>query len=116
MKTLLVLVMLTLSFQFAQAEELSELEQNTLIIQSQITEMNAMQEALADVEDTHGLMSALGQTISQATLSLQHIQKTSDLKESRETVQELSVLITDFKGMDPLNRILGLHVNSELSF
>ncbi len=124
-----VLMFVTLSFHLAKATELpthgiplteasfsSELAQNINFIQKQIAELNAMQDAMANEEDTHGLMSAIGQTVEQAETSLKHIRKSSDLQESRETIQSLSSMKSDFKAMDPLNQILGLHVNGALKF
>lgn len=119
-------LLITLSFNLVQAEELpthgvlapakSEIEQNVQIIQAQMAEMNSMQDELSQVEDTEGLMGALGQTIAYADIKLQDIQKNKDTEESKETVLELRLLIQDFKGMNPLNRILGVHVSHELSF
>ncbi len=124
-----ILLALTFSTYWAQASDLpvhgvpadansqvSELNQNMLTIQKQIEEMNSMQEALADVEDTNGLISAIGQTVTQAELSLKHIRKTSNLKESQRLTTELASLISEFKATDPLNQILGLHVSDELYF
>ncbi len=96
--------------------QVSELNENVLTIQKQIDELNSMQDALADVEDTDGLMSAIGQTVTQAGLSLQHIRKTSDLKESQQVTLDLAAQISEFKAMDPLNQILGLNVSDELHF
>ena len=124
-----LLLAVSFSFHIAQASEIpahgipatdksskSELEQIIILIQSDIDEMDHMQDLLSNVDDTHGLMSALGQSIAQANLSLAHIQRTSDLKEARQTAHELNLLLIEFKGMDPLNEILGIHVNHELSF
>lgn len=115
-----ILIIVAISYHLAQAADSvhsrTELDQNITLIQKQMTELEVMQEFLADVEDTNGLMSAIGQTIDQAEMSLKNIKKNSDLNESRELKKSLSSLISQFKAMDPLNQILGAHVHRELNF
>ncbi len=129
LKIWLILLAVTFSSFLAQASELpshgtpideksqgSELAENILAIQLQIKEMNSMQDMLANVEDTNGLLSAIGQTITQAELSLANIRKNSSVVESRLLTNELTAMISEFKATDPLNQILGLHVSDELHF
>ena len=129
LKTWSLILTVTFSFHLALAAQIpthgvpadenslvSEFDQNMILIQNHINELNSLQESLADVEDTNGLMSAIGQTIDQAEISLKDLRKNLNLKQSRQVTRELSALISEFKATSPLNQILGVHVSSELTF
>ena len=124
-----LLMIVTLSFHLAKASEgsleiisnnealqSSELSQNIITIKTQLHALYQLQNSLSEIENTDGFMSALGQTIEISRMSLKNIQKTSDLEASRELIGNLSSLINQFKATNPLNQILGVHVNSELNF
>lgn len=94
----------------------AELDMNLITIKSQITEMEKMQDELGDMENTRGVLSALGQTITTAEEVRKEIDRSGDLDKSRRLVQELKKAISDFKAQDPRNIIPGLKVHEELSF
>ncbi|KHD88964.1 MAG: hypothetical protein OM95_05715 [Bdellovibrio sp. ArHS] len=94
----------------------AEFDMNLITIQTQIKEMEKMQDELNDVENTHGLMSALGQTITTAESVRKEIEQSVDLDKSRQLIKELNKSLREFKAQLPANQIRGVKVHDELSF
>ncbi len=116
-----ILMLITLSFHLVQAAEIDTLtvnedSQSISILHRQIEELNLMQESLAEIENTKGLMSAIGQTIDMAEKFLTENNQNPNATKTQKMIGELASLISSFKAQDPLNQILGLHMSDELSF
>ncbi|KYG69310.1 hypothetical protein AZI87_08940 [Bdellovibrio bacteriovorus] len=94
----------------------AELNMNLITIETQIKEMEKMQDEISDMENTNGLMSALGQTITTAEAVRKEIDRSADLDKSRQLVGELTKTIREFKAQLPSNQIRGLKVHHELSY
>lgn len=114
-------MLITLSFHLVQAAEIDTLtvnedSQSISILHRQIEELNLMQESLAEIENTKGLMSAIGQTIDMAEKFLTENNQNPNATKTQKMIGELASLISSFKAQDPLNQILGLHMSDELSF
>lgn len=116
-----ILMLITLSFHLVQAAgnnalTISEDSQSISTLHHQIEELNMMQESLTDIENTKGLMSAIGQTIDMAEKFLTENNQNPNATKTQKMIGELASLISSFKTQDPLNQILGLHMSDELSF
>lgn len=83
-------------------------------IRSSIEELYRMQDELAGVEDTNGLMGALAQTITSA----ERVVKSSgdDLGKLKMLKNELHERVQEMKRLDPRNQIRGLKVNDNVEF
>lgn len=75
----------------------AELQMNLVTIKSQIAEMEKMQQELSDVENTRGVLSALGQTITMAEDIFKEIDQNNDLEKSRILVKDLDQIIGQLK-------------------
>ncbi|WP_347359261.1 hypothetical protein [Bdellovibrio sp.] len=94
----------------------AELDSNLIAIKSKIQELEGLQEELGDMEDTNGLLSALGQTITTATAIRKDIEKKSDLEKSRQLILELNNEINNFKNQHPSYNIRGIKKHDELTY
>ncbi|XGC81245.1 hypothetical protein ACES2L_01960 [Bdellovibrio bacteriovorus] len=92
----------------------AELNMNLIAIESQIKQLEKMQDELSDERDTRGLLSAIGQTITIAEQKKKEINQSLDLSESRQLTNELAKEICNFNMINPLNQIRGLKVHEEL--
>ena len=116
-----ILMLITLSFHLVQAAEVDILPvtddgQSISTLHRQIEELNMMQDSLTHIENTKGLMSAIGQTIDMAEKFLNENNQNPNEIKTQKLIGELASLISTFKAQDPLNQILGLHMSDELSF
>ncbi len=114
-------MLITLSFHLVQAAEVDILPvtddgQSISTLHRQIEELNMMQDSLTHIENTKGLMSAIGQTIDMAEKFLNENNQNPNEIKTQKLIGELASLISTFKAQDPLNQILGLHMSDELSF
>ena len=102
---------------FAQGKwDAAELDSNLVTIKSKIQEMERLQDELGDMENTNGLLSALGQTITTATEVRKEIEQTSDLEKSRQLIKELNTEINNFKNQHPSYNIRGIKKHDELTY
>nr|BFD61703.1 hypothetical protein BdHM001_03840 [Bdellovibrio sp. HM001]BFD65514.1 hypothetical protein HAGR004_05360 [Bdellovibrio sp. HAGR004] len=94
----------------------AELDSNLMTINSKIQELEKLQDELSDMENTNGLLSAIGQTVTTATEIQKEIAKSSDLKKSRQLIQELNSEINNFKNQHPSYNIRGIKKHDELTY
>ena len=78
-------------------------------IQKHIKELNDMQAELTNLEDSQGLIKAIGQSVHIATLDFKTAKRNFDLATAKKINTNLVEDIRTFKAMDPRNEILGLH-------
>ncbi len=75
----------------------SEVNVNLAKVQEQIEEMNSMQDRLAEIENSGGLMRDLGQTKEVAEQDSKKVSQTFDLEQSRQLVKNLDALLVKFR-------------------
>lgn len=92
----------------------TELSVETSDVRRSIQELSKMQDDLAEVEDTNGLMGALAQTITSA----EQVLKSSgdDVEKMKMLKKELRERVQEMKRLDPRNQIRGLKVHDDLEF
>lgn len=70
-------------------------------ILKQIQELDKLQTDLGDLEDSQGLIKAIGETIHIAQLELQTARRNLDLEMAKELSKNLIEALIEFKAKDP---------------
>ena len=81
--------------------EAAEFDMTRDQIQKQIQELDMLQTDLGDLEDSHGLIKAIGETIHIAKLELQTARRNLDLEMAKELSKNLKEALKEFKAKDP---------------
>ncbi|MDG0817096.1 hypothetical protein [Bdellovibrio svalbardensis] len=79
----------------------ADLDLTTREISQQINELNAIQDSLAQVEDSGGLIRDIGQTVTTAEMELKGIDRSMDLDKAHQLKRELSEVIATVKAHLP---------------